>query len=212
MAVQTPVPLRLSTTAAPVQVPATGSGMHVPPGTAGTERASAPAAPRPSGVVLAFAAPTGVTAAVAVALNFEVPAAVHEVALFGHIAALVVGFGAVLAVDWIGLQWLRRRARLVDVLATASRLTVPIWLGLAGLIATGALLSPDPTSPRTLTKLLLVSLAGVNGAYVQRLHPRLSRAGEAPPVALLLRGAASTTVSQLCWWGATVIGFLNARS
>jgi hypothetical protein len=169
-------------------------------------------AARPSGVALALAAPTGVTAAVTIAYHVEVPAAVHEVALFGHLAALVVGFGAVLAVDWIGLQWLCRRARLVDVLATASRLTVPIWLGLSGLIATGALLSPDPTSPRTLTKLLLVGFAGINGAYVHRLNPRLTRAGDAPPMALLSRGVASTTVSQLCWWGATVIGFLNARS
>jgi hypothetical protein len=210
--VQTPVHLRPSTTEAPVQLTATLPGTPFTPGTAPTGAASPPVPPRPSGVALASAAPTGVTAAVAVALHLEVPAAVHEVALFGHLAALVVGFGAVLAVDWIGLQWLRRRARLVDVLATASRLTVPIWLGLAGLIATGALLSPDPTSPRTLTKLLLVALAGVNGAYAYWLHPRLARAGEAPPVALLLRGVASTTVSQLCWWGATVIGFLNARS
>lgn len=168
--------------------------------------------PRSVGVAATLAAPAGTTAAVALALHLDVPAAVHEIALFVHLAALVVGFGAVLAVDWLGVLWLARRTRLADVLTTASRLTVPIWLGLAGLIATGALLSPDPTSPRTLLKLVLVALAGANGAYVHRLHPRLAAAGEAPSPGLLRRGATSTAVSQLCWWGATVIGFLNARS
>jgi hypothetical protein len=210
--VLTPVPLRASTTPPPVPSTATAPPAPYTPESATTGKLSSPGAPRARGVALAAAAPTGVTVAVAVALHLDVPDAVHELALFGHLAALVVGFGAVLAVDWVGLQWLRRRARIVDVLATASTLTVPIWLGLTGLIATGALLSPEPASPRTLTKLLLVAVAGVNGAYAHRLHPRLARAGEAPPLALLLRGVASTTVSQLCWWGATIIGFLNARS
>jgi len=182
------------------------------PAAAPIDRAPVAAAPRWVGVALVAAAPAGVTAAVAVSLRLDVPDVVHEVALFTHLAALVVGFGAVLAVDWLGVLWLVRRTRLADVLATAARMTVPIWLGLAALVASGALLSPDPTSPRTVLKLGLVALAGVNGAYVHRLHPRLLAAGETPPRALLRRGATSTAVSQLCWWGATVVGFLNARS
>lgn len=46
---------------------------------------------------------------------------VHRLAPFCHLAALVVGFGAVLAVDWLGLQWMLRRLDLATLLRTASK-------------------------------------------------------------------------------------------
>jgi hypothetical protein len=210
--VQTPMPLRPSATGADVQVTATASGTPFTPGTAPMGRASPPAAPRQSDVALAAAAPTGVTAAVAVALHLEVPAGVHEVALVGHLAALVVGFGAVLAVDWIGLQWLRRRARLVDVLAAAVEVDDADLARPGRADRDRGAAESGPDEPADADQAPPGRARWRQRAYVHRLHPRLARAGEAPPVALLLRGVASTTVSQLCWWGATVIGFLNARS
>jgi hypothetical protein len=33
---------------------------------------------------------------------------------------------------------------------------------------------------------------------------------EPVPFRLLVQGGLTTAVSQLCWWGAVVIGFLNA--
>ncbi|MEU4235902.1 hypothetical protein [Actinoplanes sp. NPDC026619] len=67
---------------------------------------------------------------------------VHGVALFGHLVSVVVGFGAVLLVDWFGLLWLTGRRSLDDVLRTAAGAHVPIWLGFAGLLTTGLFLGP----------------------------------------------------------------------
>ena len=49
-----------------------------------------------------------------------------------------------------------------------------IWTGLFGLIATGALLKPDLSSPLTVTKLLLVLLVAWNGAAMSVLRRRLA--------------------------------------
>jgi di/tricarboxylate transporter len=82
-----------------------------------------------------------------------VPTAVREVALFAHLIALVVGFGAVVVVDWYALQWLASRRTLDEVLALAGAVTPLIWGGLTGLVTTGALLSPDTGSRLTLVKM-----------------------------------------------------------
>lgn len=137
----------------------------------------------------------------------------HEVALFVHLACLVLGFGAVLTIDWVGLLWMTRRRRLVDVLQVAGSATLPIWLGLAGLVVSGALLSPDASSPITWLKLTLVLLIGWNGLHVAAVHQQMVRlGGQAPGRRLLLRGSASAMVSQMGWWGAVLIGFLNSRA
>ena len=53
-------------------------------------------------MVLAWAA------AVILAPRVETSATVHAVALFAHLGSLLVGFGAVLLVDWFGLLLLIR--------------------------------------------------------------------------------------------------------
>jgi hypothetical protein len=150
---------------------------------------------------------------VAVPPELALPAHLHDVVLLGHLAALALGLGAVLAIDWHGLLWLLRRIELAELLTVTSRLTTPVWLGLTGLVASGALLSPDTDSPLTRLKLVLVALVTVNGLHAGALHGALQRAGAsgAPlPRGLLLRGLAAGAVSQLGWWGATAIGMLNA--
>lgn len=52
------------------------------------------------------------------------------VALFCHLTCLVVGFGAVLTVDWFSLRWLLRREPLGTVLVAARGAHLLIWLGL----------------------------------------------------------------------------------
>jgi hypothetical protein len=138
------------------------------------------------------------------------PASAHQLLLFGHLAALALGLGAVLAIDWHGLLWLLRRIELPELLTVTSRLTTPVWMGLTGLVATGALLSPDTDSPLTQLKLLLVALVTFNGLHAGAVHNALLRAGGGPlPRRLLARGLAVGAVSQVGWWGATVIGLLN---
>lgn len=136
----------------------------------------------------------------------------HEVALFAHLASLVLGFGAVLAVDWVALLWLLRQRPLADVLRTADNAHLPIWLGYAGLVVSGVLLEPDLASTATRVKLALVMVIGWNGAGAIVLNRRLARVGDQPPDPRLLRVAAgAAALSQAGWWGAMLVGFLNAR-
>lgn len=140
------------------------------------------------------------------------PTAVHDLLLLGHLAALAVGFGAVLAVDWHALLWLLRRIELTELLTVTTRLSTPIWLGLTGLVATGALLAPDTDSALTQLKLLLVAVVTVNGLHADTVHSALQRASTTAgpvPARLLLRGTAVGALSQTGWWGATAIGLLN---
>ncbi|MFF3213454.1 hypothetical protein ACFYYB_22595 [Streptomyces sp. NPDC002886] len=134
-------------------------------------------------------------------------------ARFLHLAAMVVGLGAVLAVDWFAILWLRGRRRLADILNTATTLQVPIWGGLAGLLVTGLFLSPNMESKLTLTKIALVLAITLNGLYAHWLGQRLERYRDTRvPVRFLVQSGAAATVSQAGWWGACVIGFLNSQS
>lgn len=132
----------------------------------------------------------------------------HDAALFAHLACLVVGFGAVLTVDWVALLWLVRRRELRDVLDQASNVHVPIWGGYVGLVLSGVLLEPDMTSPVTQAKLALVLLIGWNGLLAMWLHGRLT---DRPRRVHLAVSALTASLSQVGWWGAMLIGFLNAR-
>jgi hypothetical protein len=160
--------------------------------------------------------------AVIVARHVHLSTTAHNVALFGHLAALLCGFGAVLAIDWFGLLWATGRRPFTEVVRTATALHTLIWVGLAGLVATGALLQPDTTSAQSRVKLALVLVIGVNGLYAHLLQAELRSvrlaafaADRAPwtaaPTSLLARAAATATVSQLCWWTTIVIGFAHTR-
>ena len=136
----------------------------------------------------------------------------HSVALFAHLSALVVGFGAVLVVDWCGLLWALGRRPLTEVLALAQTCHAVIWLGLVGLTLSGALLAPDLAALRTQVKLAAVLLLGLNGVQAFSLHAQLQAAPGPLPGRLLRRAAATAVISQAGWWTATVIGFLTHQS
>ncbi|WP_203739927.1 hypothetical protein [Actinoplanes cyaneus] len=130
---------------------------------------------------------------------------VHDVALFVHLSSMVVGLGAVLLVDWFGLRWLAGRATFADVLRTAQGAHVPTWAGFIGLLVSGLFLGA-PAGP----KAIAVLIVGLNGIYAGMLLSRLSRCAD-PPTALLIRSAIATVISQLAWWTAVVLGYLNSR-
>src|SRR3712207_3388531 len=88
--------------------------------------------------------------------HLQVGAGLHRLALFAHLAALVLGFGAVLTLDWFGLLWMLGRENLTTLVRVAQVAHTPIWIGLAGLTLSGALLSPDTSAPLTVVKLLAV--------------------------------------------------------
>jgi hypothetical protein len=160
----------------------------------------------------AVAACLGLTACAWISAHLHVDATLHTAALFVHLASLVLGFGAVLAADYHALLWMTGRCSLSDALVGTHRLHVPIWAGLAGLVASGALLQPDLDSPVTRVKLALVLALTLNGLQAGLLTRRLAgRTGRPRTARLVAWGAATALVSQLCWWGAVVIGFCNSQ-
>ena len=169
-----------------------------------------PAAVRRLGVALLLTALWG--AAVFVAAHVEPDPTLHTAALFLHLASLVLGLGAVLIVDWHGLLWMLGKRSLPETLRLASGSHAVIWAGLAGLVLSGMLLHPDLTSTLTRLKLAAVLLIALNGVQAQCLQLRLDAARGRPSPLLLLWSSASAGVSQLGWWGATLVGFVNSQS
>jgi hypothetical protein len=152
--------------------------------------------------------------ALSAASSLHPSVAVHRGALFVHLASLLVGFGAVLMIDFHGLLWMTGRRTFGEIARLVEALEAVIWVGFAGLIASGTLLEPHFDKPLTRIKMLLVLVVGINGAVAQLLHARTSAMQpsvtfrQSPP---RYRSAVMTSalVSQAAWWGATFIGFLN---
>ncbi len=138
----------------------------------------------------------------------SLPEAARLVVLFVHLGSLVVGFGAVLSIDWYGLLWLRGRATLTDMITHAHRATALTWCGLIGLCLSGMLLSPQLSSPTTLIKIGAVAGAAAVGVFALAAGRRLRSWGENPPRQLMLFGLILAGASQVFWWTAVVIGFL----
>ncbi|MBM0256960.1 hypothetical protein [Micromonospora sp. 4G55] len=144
--------------------------------------------------------------------HLRTSASVRQVALFAHLAAMVLGFGAVLTLDWFALMWLLRRRELATVVQVAYGVHTPVWLGLGGLTASGVVLAPDTSAPWTVVKLVAVLAVAINGLYARQVQERLAELnGNAPPRGVLLAATLVMVTSQAGWWTATAIGFLNAQ-
>lgn len=151
--------------------------------------------------------------AVSVAVPADYPGRPTIVAL--HVVSLVVSFGAVLVIDWHGILWLLGLRQLAESTRLAAATGPVIWAGLAGLIASGALLHPDLSSPLTILKLFLVLAVAWNGAAMSVFRRRLARLPPTTKPAELPKTdwrilAISSTISQVGWWGAIIIGFINS--
>ena len=153
----------------------------------------------------------GWSTAVWTAAHVSTDPVLEKAALFVHLASLVAGFGAVLALDWWGLQWLLGRRTLPEVAGLSGGTHHLVWIGLGGLVLSGVLLSPDLGSPLTQLKLVLVLVVSLNGVQAHALQRRLELLAELPR-AILARCVLTAGVSQVGWWGCMVIGFVNSRS
>lgn len=154
---------------------------------------------------------------IALGAVLDPPGWLHALALFAHLASLVLGLGAVLVIDWHGLLWATKWSSLREVRQADRTLILPIWLGLSGLLASGALLHPDIGSPATMVKLVAVLVLSLNGVALTRLTADLGRLpAELPfarlPLPVRRRYLWSAIVSQLAWWTAIVIGLVNTTS
>ena len=136
--------------------------------------------------------------------------------VLAHLVFLVVGFGAVLVVDWTALLWVRGKVGVEELLATTRRNAVVVWTGVTGLVLTGALMHPNTGSALVLVKLASVAVVVLNGVHAALIGDEMevwqrARFSTEMPRSVLLRGAAVATVSQVAWWTALLIGFLRAR-
>jgi hypothetical protein len=130
-------------------------------------------------------------------------------ALFIHLISLVVGFGSVLAVDWYGLLSLSRRVTIGDVVLTAERMTPLIWIGLAGLTASGVLLKPDLGSWLVVIKLCCVLGVGIIGVLALATSRLMERQMPTPTRSLMHRGMVLAGLSQSFLWSPVLIGFIT---
>lgn len=165
----------------------------------------------PTWVAVVAGATAGWGATVWLAMHVMPDMTLHHVALFAHLAALVAGFGGVLATDFQAAMWVLGRRALPDVIRFGGATHTLIWVGLTGLLLSGILLEPDFGAVRTWVKMGLVLLVILNGLAVLALQRRLHPAAR-PPRRLLAGAAALALVSQVGWWGATGIGFANASA
>jgi len=159
----------------------------------------------------------GWAAAIWISTLLAAPPWLHTIALFVHLASLIIGFGAVLMVDWYALLWVTQWRTVRDLRQVDITLKVPIWAGIIGLLASGALLQPDLESPLTLVKLGAVLVLSLNGVAITRWttslarFPRKTRFSSVPRAARI-RFTTSAVISQVAWWTAVVIGMLNSTS
>ncbi len=140
---------------------------------------------------------------------------VHRIGLAVHILALVVSFGTILVIDWIGLLWLLGKREIHEPGRLESGAKPLIWGGLAMLLASGAFINPDLGSMATRVKLVCVLVLMLNGLAIAPLMHRLlampvtTRFGDVAR-GLRTRLVIALAVSQACWWTAVLIGLLNS--
>ena len=154
-------------------------------------------------------------ASVLIGGSFDPGVQIHRVALAAHILALVLSFGAILVLDWVGLLWLLGRRDVHDTRRLDSAAQPLIWGGLAILLISGALLHPDLASPPTQIKLVSILVLMLNGLVLTKTMKQLH---QLPPETLVTAMAAglrarllaALCISQTCWWTSVLVGLLNS--
>lgn len=147
----------------------------------------------------------------------EPPDWVHYGALFVHLGSVIVGLGAAVLLEFFGLLWVRGRSTLDDLRRVEPVVSGLAWLGIAGLLASGAFLEPNLGDPLTDLKMVAVLIVALNGVAMKRLTGELGRLpGGIPfsrvPARMQMWCVWSAAVSQAGWWTAVVIGMLNTSS
>ncbi len=139
----------------------------------------------------------------------------YHVLTFIHLISLIIGFGAVLVIDTSGLLWILKKRSLSFVQSVAEVTQPLIWIGWSGLVLSGSalLIMKGSVSGLTAIKLFFVALLGLNGLY---LHITKQSFPTSPdtisiPSILKFRITIASTLSQIGWWGAIIIGFLNTK-
>jgi hypothetical protein len=131
---------------------------------------------------------------------------------FVHIMALVLGFGAVLAVDTCGIAVLLGRRSPAFATRVAATVDPAIWAGYVVITLSGLMLSPHLTSVPMWIKLVAALLAGWNGVLARgTMRALLATPRDATlaavPRSLTVRVLGHAVLSQVAWWTAAIIGY-----
>ncbi len=133
--------------------------------------------------------------------------------LFIHVISFIVGFGAVISIDFAGMMWMLKKIPLKMVSSIAEVTQKLIWIGWFGLVISGSVLIWHKGFIDELTwiKLFFVAMLGINGInlhYIKKATDALGDVNELPKTIMFRTGVASA-ISQLGWWGAISIGFVH---
>ena len=134
-----------------------------------------------------------------------------------HLVGFALGFGAVMLVDTAGLLWVMKRAKAEQVGWISGIAQKLIWAAVAIQVVTGSmLLEPEHVTVRTKIKLAAVVVLAINGLVLDRLRKTMLAQKQSDfwktPRSFQLASVASISISQLCWWTATIIGFIASSS
>ncbi|WP_091702684.1 hypothetical protein [Microbacterium sp. cf046] len=159
----------------------------------------------------------GLYVSLAVGASLVPPAWLHMPALFAHLGSVIVGLGAAVVLEFTGLLWIADRRSLGDLRMNERLISIVAWIGILGLLASGAFLHPNLSDPKTIVKMLAVLLVAMNGVAMTRLTDELGRLPAQVPFRSIPRSLKvwcvwSAVVSQTGWWTAVILGMLNTAS
>jgi len=133
--------------------------------------------------------------------------------LFFHLSFLILGFGSVLVTDFYGLLWLWDRVRFKQIVKVSGVTEKMIWVGWSGLVLAGIpmIIMKGEVDNLMMIKIAFVAMVGINGIPLHLIQKKLQEFtdDDTVPGIFLFRMMLSTTVSQVGWWGAVLIGFLH---
>ncbi len=156
-------------------------------------------------------------ASLALGASLAPPTWLHMTALFAHLGSVIIGLGAAVVLEFTGLLWVAGRRSLDDLRMNEGLISFIAWVGILGLMASGAFLQPNLADPGTAVKMLAVLLVAMNGVAMTRLTAELGRLPAQARFASIPRSLKiwciwSAVISQVGWWTAVILGMLNTAS
>lgn len=131
-----------------------------------------------------------------------------------HLIFLVVAYGSVLILDFIGLLWLIGRLGREKMLKLTAWAQPVIWTGLIGMLISGAMLGPDIARPLTRVKMGLVIALALNGLNLDALRARTKQLSEqsfwGSPNSYKAWSIVSILLSQALWISIVVVAAMNS--
>ncbi|MEI7818671.1 MAG: hypothetical protein WCI47_00985 [bacterium] len=140
-----------------------------------------------------------------------------NVILFIHLVGFGLGLGAVIFIDLVGLLWVFGKTTVSKVSWLSGIAQKIIWTAvIIQVISGGILLEPVNVTSGTKIKLFAVVVLAVNGLFLDRIRHQLIAYEQDDfwklPRKFQVISVGSISLSQLCWWTATIIGFIAATS